>query len=73
VPQLERHGALTLTPEVRAQVVGLSAATIDRRLAPYRRTDRRRPYSPSRAAGSLKAQIPLRTFGNWHEVQPGAL
>jgi transposase InsO family protein len=73
VPQLERHGALTLTPEVRAQVLGLSAATIDRRLAPYRRTGLRRPYSPSRAAGSLKTQIPLRTFGDWQDVPPGSL
>ena len=36
VPALERHGHLTLDPRVREQLMAVSAATIDRRLAPAR-------------------------------------
>ena len=36
VPALERHGHLALDPRVRDQLMAVSAATIDRRLAPAR-------------------------------------
>ena len=36
VPALERHGHLTLDPRVRGQLMTVSAATIDRRLASAR-------------------------------------
>ena len=73
VPLLEHHGDLTLSDEVRAALLRLRPTTIDQRLKPYRRTGLRRPYHPSQAARSLKAQIPLRTFGDWAEVTPGSL
>lgn len=73
VPLLERQGVLTLTDEVRTALLRLRPTTIDQRLKPYRRTGLRRPYSPSRAARSLQAQIPLRTFGEWADVVPGAV
>ena len=73
VEALERHGELTLSGEVRAQLLALSASTIDRRLAPDRRVGLRRPYRPSPAAGTLKAQVPIRTFGEWQDVRPGSV
>ena len=36
VPALERHGHVTLDPRVREQLMAVSAATIDRRLASAR-------------------------------------
>lgn len=73
VSAMERHGELSLEPGVRQLLVGMSAATIDRLLRPYRRRGLRRPYSPHTSPSSLKGQIPLRTFGEWDKVQPGSL
>lgn len=72
VPLLERHGELTLSEPARRALVGMSAATIDRRLAAARSRLPRRPYAPQPAATALRAQIPLRTFGEWEGVAPGA-
>lgn len=36
VESLEHHGHLSLEPEVRAQVLGMSSVTIDRLLMPFR-------------------------------------
>ena len=69
---LERHGELVLTDAVREQVGQLSAATIDRVLQPVRPRGRRHPLTQTVATRTLKAQIPVRTFGDWHEVRPGA-
>lgn len=68
---LERAGELTVAPVVRAQVLGVSAATIDRLVAPAR-LEGRRPHTQSRAAVALKALVPVRTFGEWKGVAPGA-
>jgi hypothetical protein len=74
VALLERQGELALPPPVRAQVVGLSAATADRLLrAPRAReaTAGRRPWAPSRAAAALRAQVPVRTAAEWAAAAPG--
>jgi hypothetical protein len=71
VASLERHGELVLEAEVRRLLLGLSAATVDRLLAGERSRAGRRPYAQSGAVASLKAQIPLRTFGEWAEATPG--
>jgi hypothetical protein len=73
VATLERCGQVRLRPEVRAQLIGLSAATVDRLLASHRRSLTRQPFRPSTVPGSLKAQVPLRTFGEWHGVAPGSI
>ena len=71
VDALERHGELRLEPEIRAALLALSPATIDRLLRPHRlpRARRQRPA----ASPSLQAQVPMRTFGEWRDVAPGAL
>jgi hypothetical protein len=73
VPNLERHGVLTLSPEVRGQLLGLSAATIDRLLQPERQRHGRRPATHRAAGAGVRAQIPLRTFREWAGATPGAL
>ena len=73
VEALERHAELSLEPAVRAKLLRMSAATMDRLLGPYRGVGLRRPYTTRKSPGPLKAQIPLRTFGEWSGVGPGSL
>jgi transposase InsO family protein len=73
VATLERCRELTISDPVREQLLSMSAATIDRHLRPYRLVRGRRPYRPSPAPDSVKARVPVRTFGDWAGVQPGSL
>ena len=59
VPTLERHGHLVVTDEVRAQLLELSPATVDRLLRPLRQPHGLSTTKPGRL---LKHQIPVRTF-----------
>ena len=71
---LERHDALTVSAHQRTALLHISPATIDRLLRPVRRYHRRHGLattSPSVAA--LRAQVPLRTFGEWDDVPPGTM
>jgi hypothetical protein len=71
LPTLEQHREVSLEPDVRALLLQLRPATVDRLLAPHRRTLGRRPYTQSRALTALKAQVPVRTFGDWDAAVPG--
>lgn len=73
VAALERHGELRLAPEVRAELLALSPATLDRLLAPVRRRLGRQPRRPPTPGSAFRGQIPLRTFGEWDRVAPGSL
>ena len=70
VPTLERHGHLTLSDEVRRQLLTLSPATADRLLAPLRQPHGLTTTKPGRL---LKKQIPVRTFTEWTDAKPGFL
>lgn len=72
LPALERHG-FRLTPAHRAALLALSPATIDRLLQPSRARAGRQPYRIHAAAQALKQQIPIRTWGEWRGVRPGAV
>jgi hypothetical protein len=72
VAALERHGHLTLDPAVRERLLAASPATIDRLLATRRATAggrRRRP----RARSAASQRIPVRTFADWKQPEPGFL
>ncbi len=71
VASLERHGHLQLTDEVRAHLLGLSPATADRLLRPARQAQSPRSLATTRPGALLKRQIPIRTFADWDEAQPG--
>lgn len=71
VAALERHGHLDLDPSVRLRVLAVSAATIDRLLAPVRGTTSGRKRR--RAKNSSGKQIPVRTFADYGEAEPGLL
>lgn len=74
IEALERHDEMAFSREQRRALLRISPATIDRLLGPARRQHRRHGLattSPSLAA--LRAQVPLRTFGEWTNVPPGHL
>jgi len=59
-----------LTPETQAQLLSVSAATIDRLLKPVRVVHGRKGLSGTRPGSLLKNQIPIRT-DFWDVSQPG--
>lgn len=71
LPSLERHGHLQLADAVRAQLLAISPATVDRILSPIRRDPALRGISTTRHGKLLKHQVPIRTFNDWDDAQPG--
>jgi hypothetical protein len=70
---LERHHGLAVAPTARAALLAASPATLDRLLRPLRRRRPRHPRRLAPALGSLRAQVPVRTWSEWTGVAPGAL
>jgi hypothetical protein len=68
---LERHNELHCDPGTRAKLLRVSAATIDRLLRPERRKYELRGKARTKPGTLLKHQIPIRTFAEWDEQQPG--
>jgi len=69
---LERCGELQLAPETKNLLLHISRSSIDRCLAPVRF---RQPHgrSTTKPGTLLKKNIPVRTFADWKEDQPGFL
>ncbi|MBM4156654.1 MAG: transposase family protein [Lentisphaerae bacterium] len=65
-----RHGPLKA--KVREKVVGMSASTLDRLLAPYRAQAARRRRTGTRPGRLLRTHIPIRA-GEWQIDGPGYL
>lgn len=70
---MERFGELALTCDQRGGLLQMSAATIDRRLAPARRRLGVKGRSGTKPGTLLKRHIPIRTFAQWDERRPGFL
>lgn len=71
LPALERNGHLNLQTEIRAKILAMSAASIDRllktpRLSTSQRRKRRTEPEPRR-------HIKLRTFADWCDPPPGSM
>ncbi|GAB4117982.1 MAG: hypothetical protein Kow00103_15030 [Candidatus Caldatribacteriota bacterium] len=64
IPVLEKYGEITLDPKVRKKLLTISAATIDRLLAPIRKKQQIKGRSTTRPGSLLKKSIPIRTFSN---------
>jgi hypothetical protein len=71
VAALERHGELDLDAETRCLLLSLSAATADRLLARARAEAKPHGLSTTKPGTLLKAAIPVRTFAEWDDAQPG--
>jgi len=74
VANLERHGRLAAAPETVRQVLAMSAATIDRRLAPARQgLVAGKGMAHTRPGTMLKSSIPLKTWAEWNDAVAGFL
>jgi hypothetical protein len=62
-----------MNTEIEAQLCQMSPATIDRLLHPWRWIGGRRPFTTTKPGSLLKNSIPIRTFADWQEDQPGFL
>lgn len=71
VAALEHHGELQLDAETRQLLLALSPATADRLLAQVRRGVRPHGLSTTKPGTLLKQAIPVRTFSQWDDAQPG--
>ena len=71
--RLTRSGDVGVTPEVDKHLRQVSPATLARLLAPFRRTLPHRGLTTTRPGAWLKHQIPVRTFAEWTDAQPGFL
>jgi hypothetical protein len=71
VPILRAFGELDIDDATALLLVGMSAATIDRRLAPERTKLVLRGRSHTKPGTLLKTQIPIRTWAQWDDVVPG--
>jgi hypothetical protein len=68
---LERHGEPVPCPEVRRQLLAVSAATIDRMPAPEKRKLRLKGRSGTKPGTLLRRQVAVRTFADWEEARAG--
>jgi hypothetical protein len=71
VDRLRACGELRISDEIRELLVSMSAATIDRRLAGERARLRLKGRSGTKPGSLLKSQIPIRTWADWNENEPG--
>jgi hypothetical protein len=71
VASLRRHGELDISDDTAALLVGMSAATIDRRLAGDRQGLQLKGRSLTKPGSLLKSQIPMRTWADWDDHRPG--
>ena len=71
VARLSRLGELTVDDVTAALLSQMSAATIDRRLAPDRSKMQVRGRSHTKPGSLLKDSIPIRTWAEWDEARPG--
>jgi hypothetical protein len=71
VPLLRRDGDICLDDYEAALLVSMSAASIDRHLAPERAKLMSRGRSHTKPGTLLKSQIPIRTWAEWNEDLPG--
>lgn len=71
--RLAVFGELLLAPEIDKLLRQASAATLGRLLAPARGRYPARGATTTRPGTWLKHQIPIRTFTDWDDAQPGFL
>lgn len=73
VKSLKRHKEIKLSKQDEALLLKVSAASIDRLLAPARKQIRLKGRSTTKPGTLLKQQIPIRTFAEWDNARPGFL
>jgi hypothetical protein len=73
LPCLMRKGELHISAELEAKLMRISAASIDRLLAPERKKHELKGRGGTKPGTLLKHQVPVRTFADWDNAHPGFL
>ncbi len=68
---LMRHGRIQIDSDIEEKLRRISASTIDRLLLKEREKYVLKGRSHTKPGTLLKHQIPIRTFSDWNEKQPG--
>ena len=71
VVAMERHGHLQLHADVRARLMQISAATIDRTLAATRASIDGQRKRRTGVGAAIRRSVPVRTFADWRDPPPG--
>lgn len=71
IPAMERHGHLALDEEVRGRLLAISAATIDRVLAPVRAGASGGQRRCKAHSSAVRRSVPVRTYADWNDPVPG--
>jgi hypothetical protein len=62
---LQRYGEVAVSEAVRAQLLTISAASIDRLLRIHKRAGLRQPHRARSVPSSIQREVPLRTWSEW--------
>lgn len=71
VDAMERHGHIELDPVVKAKLLQVSAATIDRMLANARAHIDGQRKRRKGVGSAIRRSVPVRTFADWRDPPPG--
>ena len=71
IPAMERHGRLALDEAVRSRLLRISAASIDRVLAPVRTVALGGRPRRNGHASAVRRSVPVRTYADWNDPAPG--
>jgi hypothetical protein len=71
LPALERHGQLAIDETIRALLLAVSPATIDRLLSEVRLVARGGRRRRAGFSSAVRRTVPVRTFGDWNNPPPG--
>ena len=71
LPAMLRHGKIGDDPVLHSQLTTVSAATIDRLLAPLRLAASKGRRRAAGNSSAIRRAVPIRTFGDWGDLVPG--
>jgi hypothetical protein len=71
IDAMERHGHLALDPLVKARLLQVSAATIDRSLSAARASIDGQRKRRAGTGAAIRRSVPVRTFADWRDPPPG--
>lgn len=71
LPAAERHGQLAIDETIRALLLTISPATIDRLLSEVRLVARGGRRRRAGFSSAVRRTVPVRTFGDWNDPPPG--
>lgn len=70
IDALHRHKEMAIPEEIVKKLQKISSSTVDRLLAPFKRSQRRRLHGTTKPGSLLKKQIPI-VLSRWNELRLG--